>query len=103
MHPYSDNSMSKNDLETQDLIRTNEDYFSLFPEFVPYSDEFFFDSPILESYSTDTTSSSPMLQQEDGFFKPLVRKKKKKVHICLSRALTIFFFQTNRKRRSLCK
>ncbi|KAG1471308.1 hypothetical protein G6F56_002199 [Rhizopus delemar] len=63
--------MSKNDLETQDLIRTNEDYFSLFPEFVPYSDEFFFDSPILESYSTDTTSSSPMLQQEDGFFKPL--------------------------------
>ncbi|RCH99142.1 hypothetical protein CU098_012079, partial [Rhizopus stolonifer] len=51
--------MSKNDLETQDLIRTNEDYFSLFPEFVPYSDEFFFDSPILESYSTDTTSSSP--------------------------------------------
>ncbi|KAG1219846.1 hypothetical protein G6F35_007150 [Rhizopus arrhizus] len=67
---YSETTNPKDGAEIQNLIYTNTDYFSLFSECGSYgSDKFFSNSPTLESYSTDTTSSSPILPNEDHFFK----------------------------------
>jgi hypothetical protein len=86
---YSETTNPKDGAEIQNLIYTNTDYFSLFSECGSYgSDKFFSNSPTLESYSTDTTSSSPILPNEDHFFK----SNEINVMVCFD---TFFFLSLN--------